>query len=197
MGLRYWQHLKNGQKIPLHTPLPYYTDAYVNWAKQAIQTLATFKNNLFINEWKLPNGDELKLPIKEPVVMTAVFFISDQRVVDISNLIEAPQDALIGKVGGFMDKHRQKNGEKFIEHFNHDTYKIISDDNRFVLRNLGGSTVMYDPQAPRTEIFISSFDLTKWKQVMDIWHPGLQLGNTLEVEQLSLDLGSLYSGLQL
>ena len=197
-GQLWFRTVKDGglvRKIPLAVPIVYYSEAYQNWAKQAVQTLGVFKSNLFLSNGKLPDENILRLPISEPIIVTYVFFISDKRRVDLSNLIEAPQDVLAGNAGNFLDAHRTVNKEKITIQYDHTKYQIIADDNREIVKNYGGSTIMYDPRSPRTEIFISSFDLSKWKQVMDACHPDLKLGAVSETPQLNLDLGSLYEGI--
>lgn len=184
------------QKIPLSQPITYYQEAYQKWAKSAIQFLGVFKNNLNLNNGKLPDGTPLQLPIAEPVVLTCVFFLDRMTKVDISNLIEAPQDVLAGNAGNFMDSVRTVSGVKHKVPYNHDTYRILADDNKDIVKNLGGSTILYDPRYPRTEIFITSFDFANWKKTMDILHPGLKLNTSdEEAPQLNLDLGGLYDGI--
>lgn len=148
-------------KVPRDKPVMIYTDAYKKWSRASVQKLAIFVNN---NSMK-PTNERLPLPLAEPLVLTCIFFVDDYRLRDLSALIEGPQDMLAGQAGSTC----------FPKSFNHKGYKIIADDNKDIIKNLGGSTVMFDPKRPRTEIYLTSFDLGKWGQCMNLLHPGLPI----------------------
>lgn len=164
--------------IPLSVPVKYYKKPYVEWAKKAVEVLSIFKSNLALHD-NIYKGNKLIFPITEPVVVTYIFFLKHERKIDLSNLIEAPQDILSGNAGNFLDKKRKGETIKF----DHSKYQILSDDNRWIIKNLGASTIMTDKVSPRTEIFITSFNLKIWAEVMKLLHPGLTIGTNELKEQ--------------
>ena len=156
----YWTKRHGARvKVPRDKPVWIYSKPYVRWARESVQKLAIFKNNNSLG----PEEKRIPFPIAEALVLTCIFFIDDYRLRDLSALMEGPQDMLSGKAGGLP------------KDFDHETYKIIVDDNKDIIKNLGGSTVMFDPKNPRTEIYLTSWDLGKWGQVMNLLHPGLPI----------------------
>ncbi len=180
------------RRVPREKPVKYYTPAYTNWAKEAITQLAVFKSNLAIHNNKLPNGEELIFPITTPIFLTCIFFVDHRSVTDISNMMESPQDVLAGNAGSFLDKTSR--GVKI--KYDHSKYRIISDDNYKIVKNLGGSTILYDAVNPRTEIFISSYSPEIYKQMFALMHPGQKISilNPWE-DQPSLDFGGEFDNI--
>lgn len=165
------------KQVPLKRPARWYTDAYKTWASGAVQTLTIFKSNLVLRDNKLPDGSILHLPISEPVVITFIFFVDHRRVVDISNLMEAPQDVLAGNSGLKLGKN-----------FDHTSYQILSDDNSDIIKKVSGD-IFYDKTNPRTEIFISSWSMEKYAQSFKVLHPDLKVSvGGEDQDQLSLEL---------
>jgi len=174
--------------VPLKNPIIYYKKSYTDWAKQAVQQLAIFKSNTESRGNLLEDGTPIKFPIAEPIFLTCIFFTRRNIIgntdikLDLSNLIEAPQDLVCGNAG--------KN--TLGKNFNHNTYKLVVDDTCTIVKNLGGSTVLYDPSNPRIDIFISSYDHEKLKFVLENLHPGLNVSTGLEDSpQMNLDLLNL------
>ncbi len=164
-------------KVPRDKPILIYSKPYASWARSAVEKTAIFKSN----ESLKPNG--LPLPIAEPLVITFLFFVKTHHKVDLTALIEGPQDVLSGNAGSNC----------FPKSFNHDSYKLIADDNKDIVKNLGGSTVMFDPLRPRTEIYVTSFDLAKWGQTMVLLHPGLPIIRPDDsVPQIKFDFSELF-----
>lgn len=195
-GKKYWYYTdRNGNKIPMKKPRFEPTPQYKEWVYNSISTLAVFKSNHFINK-QILNGQKVIFPITSPIFFTCVFFRSRNDIVDIANLMQSTQDLLIGKPGTFLDKLKTVKGEKQKIPFNHDTYRLISDDNCGIMKNLGGSTVLHDPINPRTDIFISTFTLKIWSEMMKLIHPNLDLSNGV-VEQESLFNDSNFSDMGL
>lgn len=170
------------QKIPLNAPIKYYKKAYTDWAKEAVQTLIIFKNDLELGKIQ-PIGEIQypdKLPITDPVFFTCMFFVDRKTKIDLTNLLEAPQDVLTGNAGNFLDKTRTIDKKKHKIKFDHSKYQIIEDDNYKFIPNLGGSRILYDPSNPRTEIFISSFNDKKYGEIFNMIHPGLVVSSGVE-----------------
>ena len=69
------------------------------------------------------------MPISEPCNIKCIFYRDSDRIVDLTNLLEAIDDILV-------------------------KYKIISDDNFHVIASHDGSRVYVDRKNPRTEIVI-------------------------------------------
>lgn len=140
-------------KIPLPYTVSYYNERYVEWAKRAVQQLMTFKRVVKLN-----------YPLQGSYFVSFWIWRSTRNVleetktkIDLSNLIEAPQDLLAGNVGNFMDTGKKK--------FDHSLYQILADDNCNIVTSLSTSKVFYDPVSPRTEIFLKPFDLIKFAKV--------------------------------
>lgn len=180
------------KKIPLDTPIHYYSEPYQKWAREAVQHFAVYKNNLEINKDELMKS----IPIKEPIFLSCIFFRKRSGIIDLSNLIEAPQDVLAGNAGNFLDHKRKIDGKPVTVKYNHELYQILSDDNKDIVKCLAGSIILYDPGEPRTEIFISSFDLEKWGQIMRLIHPNLSVGwSSADAPKLQFDVNETFPGL--
>ena len=78
--------------------------------------------------WYVPHFDE---PIRGPVNVKAVFYMSTRRRVDLVNLEEALLDILVH-------------------------LRVLDDDNSKVVASMDGSRVDYDKEYPRTEVMISA-----------------------------------------
>lgn len=161
---------KQGRKIPLSRPVLYYTGAYKEWGKKFVEKLIIWKSENFKKVEFLSNPEN-------PLVLSCLFFLPHSYTVDLTALIEGVQDILAGNVGSFLDKTKQVEGTKHKIKFNHNLYKIIPDDNWRVIKNLGSSTVLLDPQNPRTEIYISEFSLEIWSRVFKELHPEVKIGD--------------------
>lgn len=74
-----------------------------------------------------------KWQIDYPVEVTCLFYMPTRRRVDLTNLLEAIDDALVH-------------------------YGILADDNSQIIVSHDGSRVLYDKDAPRTEIYIRRLD---------------------------------------
>lgn len=144
-------------KIPLPYNLVYYTDTYKQWVKNAIGTMVAVKN-LLLREYP-----GIKLPLSGSYFVA--FWIWRSRTdalsnskgkVDLTNLLEAPQDLLSGRAGNFLDTGKRK--------FDHSLYQIFADDNSNIITCLSTSRVLYDPVNPRTQVFISPFTEEKFIQ---------------------------------
>lgn len=72
-------------------------------------------------------------PIARPVNVRCVYYMSNTRACDLTNLMEATHDILV--------KH-----------------KVLADDNHRVIYAVDGSRVSYDKLTPRTEVFIEEID---------------------------------------
>ena len=76
--------------------------------------------------WFLPQRGAC---ITAPCEVTALFYMSTRRIVDLANLLEALDDVLV-------------------------TYKVLKDDNSRIIVSHDGSRVLYDSEHPRTEVLI-------------------------------------------
>lgn len=74
-------------------------------------------------------------PISEPVNVKCIFYRDSRRRVDLTNLLEAIDDILVH-------------------------YKILKDDNFEIIVSHDGSRVLVDSERPRTEITITSMEVT-------------------------------------
>lgn len=79
-------------------------------------------------------------PISEAVNVKAIFFMKTRRKVDLVNLQEALLDVLVKA-------------------------KILEDDNSNIVVSMDGSYVDYDKERPRTEVWITSLNREKTKNV--------------------------------
>lgn len=165
-----------GNRIPMKFPLHIWSDKYKEWASKAVQELALQKLKL---------ADKLDFPLMGSYFVSYWIFKASTRalagtkgVVDLSNLIEAPQDLLAGNAGNFLDKVITVNKQKQTVKYEHSLYQILIDDNCNVVTSLGTSHVFYDPVNPRTEIFITPYDITTLTEYHYLIH-GSKLDNTL------------------
>lgn len=140
-------------KIPIPYNITYYDEKYIKWAKYAVQQLMTFKRVVKLN-YPLQGSYFVSFWIWRD---TKNVLEETKTVIDLSNLIEAPQDLLSGKAGNFLDIGAKK--------FDHSLYQILADDNCNIVTCLTTSKVFYTPINPRTEIFLKPFDLTKFAKV--------------------------------
>lgn len=69
-------------------------------------------------------------PINTPVEVKVIFYMKTRRKVDLTNLLEATDDALVAS-------------------------GVIADDNMHIIVSHDGSRVLYDKETPRSEITIS------------------------------------------
>lgn len=148
-----------GVKLALDQPIMYYTDFYKNWAKASVKVLIDLKRR-----WSITDKDNIfnHLPLQGEYFVTFWIFRSTNVRADLSNLFEAPQDLLIGRVGNFLPARIKET-----------MFQILSDDNSKIIKNHGGSQVFYDPVNPRTEIYITPFDLKKSIDITKIIHKDL------------------------
>jgi hypothetical protein len=159
---------KTGRKIPLATPITYYRPNYQKWAKAVVPIL---------RRWKEDNAHLYNFPLKGSYITSFVMFRKHRGTVDLSNLYEAPQDLLAGHAGNFLDTFRSRDGIREKVKFPHESYKILDDDNCNIICGHGASTVIYVPNNPRLEIFISEFKLEQTAFLLKNLHPGLELSN--------------------
>ena len=80
-------------------------------------------------------------PIDCPLTVKCLFYMPTRRRVDLTNLLEAIDDILVGA-------------------------EIIADDHSGIVVSHDGSRVLYDKDAPRTEITITRID-TDHQMMMD------------------------------
>lgn len=158
---------KTGRKIPLDKPIKYYKPAYKEWIKEQV---------VRVELWKRQHP-ELKFPLSGSFVTSFIMFRKRKGTVDLSNLYEAIQDLLNGHAGNFLDKHRMVEGEKIKQKYDHERYRILEDDDCKTIACHGASTVIYVPDNPRLEIFITEFKLEQIAFLMKTLHPGLELSN--------------------
>ncbi len=180
-----------GLKIPLKQPVKYYSQAYVEWAEGAVQHLFVWKQRQ--SDFKILSGSYF---------ITFLFFrkTSMEQVIDLSNLYEAPQDVLQGKAGNFLDMVKTIKGIRHIVKYDHDRYKILAEDSHQYITSHGASHIFYDPLNPRTEIYISEFNLQKLFEVFKLIHPDQEIGYQKPEEPKlpgldTLDINELIKGL--
>ena len=140
-------------KIPLPYNITYYDKKYIDWATNAVQQLMTFKRIVKLN-YPLQGSYFISFWIWRD---TRNVLEETKSKIDLSNLIEAPQDVLSGSAGNFLDRPNKP--------FDHSLYQILADDNCNIVTCLSTSKVFYTPSNPRTEIFIKPFDLEKFAKV--------------------------------
>lgn len=102
---------KRGRKV---VPLP--SAVYEQWEETA--------------GWFLQGVRELR--IDTPVNIKCLYYMKDQRQVDLANLLEATNDMLV-------------------------KYGVLADDNGKIVASHDGSRVLLDRQNPRTEVTISFY----------------------------------------
>jgi Holliday junction resolvase RusA-like endonuclease len=135
---------KKGNQIPLKFPIMYYPKPYEEWVKQNISHLAIFK---------VKNPD-IKFPLTGKYFISFWWFRKRVARMDFDNLSQAPMDLLAGNGGNFLGKD-----------YKHSWYQILADDNLDVVTCMPTSHLFYDPVKPRTEIFITSFDIEKFSNI--------------------------------
>ena len=96
--------------------------------KVFVSTSSAYKDYIKEMEPQLP---KLEAPINEKVNVRCLFYLPTRRKCDLTNLLEAVDDLMIGK--------------------------IIEDDNYTIIGSHDGSRVYYDKEAPRTEVFIEDY----------------------------------------
>lgn len=126
---------KFNRKIPRDTPVHYYTQVYKDWAKNAIQTLMVFKTK----------HREIQFPIADKINLKCLFYMPDNRRVDLSALYEGVQDCLAGN-------------EKWAN-IDPNLFQIIFDDSVRYIGSHDGSRVLMDMINPRIEIFITDYKM--------------------------------------
>jgi len=135
---------KNGNQIPLKFPIMYYPKPYEEWVKENISHLAIFK---------VKNPD-IKFPLTGKYFISFWWFRKRVARMDFDNLSQAPMDILAGNGGNFLGKD-----------YKHSWYQILADDNLDIVTCMPTSHLFYDPVNPRTEIFITSFDIEKFSNI--------------------------------
>ena len=75
-----------------------------------------------------------RINIDYPINLTALFYMPTHRRVDLVNLLEALQDALVKA-------------------------NVLEDDNSKIVKSVDGSRVLYDKEHPRTEVIISEANI--------------------------------------
>ena len=126
---------KTGRRIARETPIHYYTEAYKEWAKGAIQTCMVYKTK----------NKHIKFPITEKMNLKCLFFLPDTRRVDLSALYEGIQDVLSGN-----EKWANVNAE---------LYQIIFDDSVRYIGSHDGSRALLDLTNPRMEITLTNYKI--------------------------------------
>ena len=118
------------------TPITYYSKAYTEWAKNAIQTLVVFKSH----------NTNINFPLVDKYNLKCLFYSKENKVVDQSALYEGVQDLLTGKAGVCKDSVPGH------------IYQIIQDDSIRFIGSHDGSRYIYLPaEQPRTEIILTDF----------------------------------------
>lgn len=169
-----WYRMQGGKKVYLPYPLVYYNKRYTDWAKIAVQRLISFKEKF----------TAVNFPLKGSYFVSFWIWRNTKNVleetkskIDLSNLIEAPQDLLSGSAGNFLDTGKRK--------FDHSLYQILEDDNCNIVTSLGTSRVFYTPNDPHTDIFISPFSLDKFAKIHKYIH---SIDPVPEIDDVPLDL---------
>lgn len=129
---------KSGRAIPRTAPVTYYSPAYKEWAKVAIQHCINWKSR----------NTSIQFPIQAQVNLAVKFFVNTNAKVDLTNLMEGIQDVLAGNAGVYKDTVPKE------------YYQILEDDSVRFVGSIDGSRVIYNPsEPPRTEVTITDF---KW-----------------------------------
>jgi len=126
---------KNGNLRPRQFPLIWYSDVYKDWAKNAIITCISFKNE----------HKEIEFPLTGQYNLKCLFYYESFMRVDMSALYESVQDILCG-ASGLKYKGYQP-----------DWYKIIYDDSTRYIASHDGSRMLLDFINPRTEVYLEQF----------------------------------------
>ena len=120
-------------------PITYYSQAYKQWAKEAINSCMILHNKL--------SAKGYQLPLDGTYILKCIFYMSRNTVVDLSALYEGVQDVLTGNAGVYQNTVASR------------LYQIIADDScRFIIGH-DGSRVAYDYSNPRTEVTIIPVNL--------------------------------------
>lgn len=130
---------KHGRKIPLDRPATYYSTAYTEWAKGAIQKCINLRREL--------ENKGIPMPIQDQINLKCHFYFDRNTVVDLSNLYEGIQDVLAGNAGVYEKSIDKK------------YYQIIEDDSVRFIGSHDGSRFMFDHINPRTEVFLEPFKM--------------------------------------
>lgn len=128
----FYKDKRTGRLVQRKTPIHYYSKAYLDWAKTAVQSCAVFRTK----------NREMDFPLTGQYHLTCLFFLGKNIKVDLSALYEGVQDVLSGNAAG-----NSINVPSNI-------YQIIEDDsNRYIVSH-DGSRVYLDYIKPRTEIYL-------------------------------------------
>ena len=166
MKKKWFRYDKKGNKIPLKFPIMYYSKKYEDWVKQNISHLAVCKTK---------HLKDIKFPLSGKHFVSFWWFRKRVARIDFDNLSQAPMDILSGKGGNFLGKD-----------FKHSWYQIFSDDNLDIITCMPTSHLFYDPVNPRTEIFITPFDMKKFS----LMHNYIYADKKLSLDELKmLDAG--------
>ena len=133
----FFKDKKSGRLRQRNKPVHYYTTAYLDWAKGAIQACAIYKTKHL----------EITFPITWQMTFKCLFFLKKNEVVDLSALYEGSQDIFAGNAGG-----KAINVPSNI-------YQIIEDDSIRFICSHDGSRVYLDYVNPRTEVYLIPFKL--------------------------------------
>jgi len=134
-----WYDKKNSvwriyQKNNRITPVTYYTKAYQEWAREAIQTAIIFKSK----------HHEFVYPLDGRYNMRCLFISNENKKVDLSALYEGAQDILAGNAGILHDSVPGA------------LYQIIMDDSvRFICSHNGSGYYYLPAEQPRTEVTLT------------------------------------------
>ncbi|MHB8362718.1 MAG: hypothetical protein ACYDBX_03810 [Patescibacteria group bacterium] len=126
---------KNGMRIPRNNPVHYYTSEYKDWAIIAIQACAVFKTK----------NSKIQFPITEKLNVKCLFYLKDNRAVDLSNLFQGVHDVLAGNAGA-VSVHPN-------------IYQIIYDDSSRFIGSVDGSRILLDMVNPRTVIHLTNYKM--------------------------------------
>lgn len=159
---------KNGNKIPLKFPIMYYPKKYEDWVKENIGLLATFKSK----------HTEIKFPLSDKYFISFWWFRKRVARMDFDNLSQAPMDLLAGDGGNFLDRKVKGKTVKYI----HSQYQVLADDNLDIVTCMPTSHLFYDPINPRTEIFITPFDMKRFS----IMHNYIFRGEEIPYQELEM-----------
>lgn len=117
------------------TPVTYYTKAYKEWARQAIQACVVYKSK-----------NKIVYPLTGQYNLKCLFISNENKKVDLSALYEGVQDVLSGNAGVLKDRVSKS------------VYQIIEDDSVRYIASHDGSRYLYLPvEQPRTEIILTEF----------------------------------------
>ena len=126
---------KFGRKIPRDQPVHYYTTEYKDWAKGAIQTCMIYKTK----------HTDMVFPITEEVNVKCIFYMPNNRMVDLTNLFAGIHDVLCAN-------------EKWAN-VSTNLYQILFDDSSRYIKSVDGSRIFLDMINPRTEVFITNYKI--------------------------------------